>query len=244
MTHLLPQATATFHVGADVIKFSLEAGLQQIAPKAAAQAGLDVECLDDQHKWRCRQGLHHRRIDDVQCRLVDQTDLRATFLQRNYRIQRAIYGLSERHDVTTSRLRLANHIVLAGLKWRALIQWLAVAIENIRYRSARRKNESQTWIAINALDTRCELMLIHREVQPRGVLAMARLYAAIGKHAVDAKVTGIVTHVIHTAVAEMRHHVRKIEACHRNFADAHLEERAERRINALLTGSGPKACGG
>src|SRR5271154_5747421 len=210
MAHLLPQAAAAFLVRANVIEFSFEPGLQQVAAEATAQAGLDVECLDHQYKWRGRQRLHHRRIDDVQCWLVNQTDLRAIFLQRNYGIQRAIYGLSERHDIPASRLRLPNHIILTGLKRRALIEWLAAAIENIRHRGTRCKNESQTWVGIDAFDARRELMLIHREVQPRRIRPMPGLYSAVGKHAVDPEVTGVVAHVIDTAMAEVSHYVGKI----------------------------------
>ena len=60
---------------------------------------------------------------------------------------------------------------------------------------------------------------------------MMRFDAAVGEHAVDAEVAGVVRHVVDAAVAEMRQHVGEVQARHRDLADAHLEKRAERRVD-------------
>src|SRR5882757_6062062 len=63
---------------------------------------------------------------------------------------------------------------------------------------------------------------------------MSGLDAAVGEHAVYAEMTGIVRHIVDAAMAEMRQHIREIEARHRDFADAHFQESAECAVNALL----------
>ena len=86
----------------------------------------------------------------------------------------------------------------------------------------------------DALDAGRKLVLVGREVQPGRVGAVHRRHAAVGVHAVDAEVTGVVGHVIDAAVAEVRQHVREVQPRHGDLADAHLEKGAERRVDALL----------
>ena len=56
---------------------------------------------------------------------------------------------------------------------------------------------------------------------------MPGFYPAVGKHAVDAEVAGVVSHVIHPAVTEVGHHIGKVQARHGDLADAHFQKRAE-----------------
>src|ERR1700721_3839106 len=78
-----------------------------------------------------------------------------------------------------------------------------------------------------------QLMLIGGEVQAGRVLGVSRFPAAVGEHAVDAEVAGVVRHVVDAAVAEMREDVGEVQPRHRDFADAHLKEGAERCENSL-----------
>src|ERR1700677_219058 len=70
---------------------------------------------------------------------------------------------------------------------------------------------------------------------------MAGLHAAVGKHAVDPEVAGVVAHIVDAAMAEMRQHVGKIQTGHGDFADAHFEERTDCAVNALLTRGRPES---
>ena len=89
-----------------------------------------------------------------------------------------------------------------------------------------------------------ELVLVRGEIQPRRVLAVHRRDAAIGEHAVDAEMAGVVGHVVDAAVAEVGQDVREVQARHGDLADAHLEEGAERRVDALFALGVAEAGGG
>src|ERR1700679_658712 len=71
-------------------------------------------------------------------------------------------------------------------------------------------------------------MLIGGDVHACRVFGVSGFHAAVGEHAVDAEVAGVVRHVVDAAVAEMREDVGEVQPRHRDFADAHLEEGAER----------------
>src|SRR5262249_52281087 len=147
--------------------------------------------------------------------------------------ERAVDAFTDGDDVSAA-FGVSDDVVFAGLEWFALVNRLAGFIENIRHWRACAKEKTQAGIAEDLLDTPGELVLVGGGVEARGVLAVTGLHAAVGEHAVDPEVAGVVRHVVHAAVAEMRQHVREIQARHGDFADAHLKKSAERRVNALL----------
>ena len=89
------------------------------------------------------------------------------------------------------------------------------------------EDEAQARIVEDLLHARRELVLVGGEIEPRGVVAVVG-QAIVGEHVVDAEVAGVVGHVVDAGVAEMGQHVGVVQARHRDFADAHLQERAER----------------
>src|ERR1700743_2986315 len=97
----------------------------------------------------------------------------------NHGVESAIDGFAKGHNISASWLGLAHHIVLAGFEGRVLVEGLACIVENVRHRRTSAENKPQAWILIDTLHAGCELMLIDREVKPRGVFAMAGFDSAI-----------------------------------------------------------------
>ena len=133
---------------------------------------------------------------DVERGLVDQADFGALLLQADDRIERAVDGFAEGDDVAAACWRFADDVVLAGLERLALVQRLAGFVEDVGHGRAGAEEEAQARVVEDALHAGGELVLVGGEVQPRGVLAVAGLDAAVGEHAVDAEVAGVVGHVI------------------------------------------------
>ncbi len=90
------------------------------------------------------------------------------------RIERAIYRLAHRDDIAAAGRRLAHDVILARLERLALVERLAVLVEDVRNGGARGEHESQTGILEDALHAGRELVLIDGKVQARRVLAVRR----------------------------------------------------------------------
>src|SRR5215469_3965643 len=244
MAHLLPQAARALAVGAAVVVAALEPGLQQVTAEAAAEPGLDVPPFRDQHERHAGQRAHHLRVDDVDRGLVDQAHFDALLLQADDRIERAVDRFAHRDDIAAAGRCFAHDVILAGLERLALVQRLAILPENVGDGCPGGEHEAQPGVLEDAFDAGGKLVLVGREVEPGHVGAVHRQHAAVGIHAVDTEVTGVVGHVVDAAVAEVRQHVREVQPRHRYLADAHLEKGAEGCVYALLAGDRTEAGGG
>mmetsp|Transcript_18830 Transcript_18830/g.21031 ORF Transcript_18830/g.21031 Transcript_18830/m.21031 type:complete len:622 (+) Transcript_18830:96-1961(+) len=237
MVRLLPQSSTPFLVRANACELGAESSLQQPCPESHSEPILVTQTLYHQHEWRSANLLHHGLVHDVECGLVDESNIDALLLETLHGVQASVRGVAEGHDVPIRSF--PDHIIDARLELVVVpVHRGTVLFQEQRQLGASGEHETKALIEVNRLDALLEGLGISREVEASGLVILQTI---VGKEVIQAKVTGVICHVVHAAVAEVAQEVAVVEASHGDFTAAHLEEGSEGTENTLLSFLSPEA---
>ena len=180
---------------------------------ADAEARAAVLAFRKEHEGRSACGSQRCIVGHIQGGLVDKAHIDSVCAAFLHGVEGAVEHFTVGHDIAC-RSFADNLVFTGGEGVAAIVEFVAIAIEDVGHFGSRSEHEAETLVPENLFDDVLQLESIRGEVETV-VVCFAE---AIGSEEyVDAEVAGVVRDFIDTGMGEMADDIGAVQARHGGF---------------------------